>query len=144
MTDVTLLKSAHAADFLLFIQSLTDRAPFLLDMDEEVIAWSPGTELPLGWPTARVVSMPCTRLYTDEAVAASTPVLDLEAAKRRSPFYVEALHVRKDEPEFLAHVTTIAIANYFEAVRDLLDQLDESHFPMAQEVMGAENYGHNV
>ena len=111
MTSVPVLSSTQVEDFLLFIQSLTQNAPSLLDLNGKVTAWTPGAEILLGWSAREIVGMPFATLYPKSSASDGLPDRDLDIAKRKAIFRTEALRVHKDGSEFLADIIIVPLCN---------------------------------
>lgn len=111
MAKAATLDQTQVEDFMLFVQSTTDRAPFLLDAEGRVSAWTPGAEALLGWTPEEIIGKPGAALYTESDLASDQPTQDLNSALTASPMRHEAWRVRKDGSEFLADVTIVALHN---------------------------------
>ena len=99
----------RAADFLLFIQSATDRALFLTDAGGVITAWTPGAEALTGWTGAAAVGQPLSILYAEREAAEQRPARDREQAEAAGMLRVEGWHVRRDGSEFFAETTFVAL-----------------------------------
>lgn len=109
MPEILDLNHAQAEDFLLFIQSATDRAPYLLDAEGRVTAWPQSAAALMGWNADEIVGRSIAAFYTEADAAAGLPAAELASAAERSPRREEAWRVRKGGSEFLADVTTVAL-----------------------------------
>ncbi|MES2097170.1 MAG: PAS domain S-box protein [Pseudomonadota bacterium] len=123
MAETPALEPDQAADFLQFIQSATDRAPFLLDIDGNVTAWTPGAVAVTGWNADEIVGRSATAFYTDNDIAAGEPAADLAAAAAQSPLHKEAWRLRKGGSEYLADVTIVALRNPDGSLRGFVQSL---------------------
>ena len=90
--------------FRLLVQSVTDYAIYMLDLQGHVSSWNPGAERFKGYAANEIIGEHFSRFYTDEDRDAGIPRDALEAATREGRFEAEGWRVRKDGSRFWASV----------------------------------------
>lgn len=115
--SATLSHGANAEDLALFVESATDRAVILTDVDGCVTAWLPGAENLFGWKAMEMIGKPIDCLYSRNDVAARQPATERKNAANTGPTRSEGWRVRRDGSEFAAEATTIALRNPDKSVR---------------------------
>src|SRR6478672_1529926 len=100
----------YLADELeLFIESTTDRALFLMDVDGLVTSWTKGAELTTGWPADEIIGKSADLLYSVSDRNDGVPAADRAKSLDLSPLRLEEWRVRRDGSEFLADVTLVVL-----------------------------------
>jgi PAS domain S-box-containing protein len=105
--EASLRKSEE--QFKLLVQSVTDYAIFMLDLNGKVASWNAGAQRIIGYLPTEIIGQHFSRFYTDEARQAGMPALGLETARREGRWEREGLRVRKDGSTFWSHVVIDAI-----------------------------------
>lgn len=100
-----------------FVHSIVDYALYMLDTDGIVANWSIGAERIKGYAAADIIGRHFSVFYTEEDRALGAPASSLASALRTGHFEIDAIRVRSDGSQFLAHVMINPI--YDEAGRHL-------------------------
>jgi PAS domain S-box-containing protein len=87
-----------------FVHSVVDYALYMLDADGNIVNWSLGAERIKGYRAADIVGRHFSIFYTDEDRAAGLPAMALTSALRTGHYEADAMRVRSDGSQFLAHV----------------------------------------
>ena len=95
--------------YRLLIESITDYAIYMLDVDGVVASWNPGAERFKGYAAAEILGQHFSRFYTPEDRAAGLPERALRTAAQAGRFEAEGWRQRKDGALFWAHVVMDAI-----------------------------------
>jgi len=90
--------------FRLLVQSVTDYAIYMLDVDGIVTNWNAGAERIKGYAPEEVIGTHFSRFYRDEDRAAGQPSKALARAAVEGRFESEGWRVRKDGTQFRANV----------------------------------------
>lgn len=90
--------------FRLLVQSVTDYAIYMLDIDGHIASWNAGAERFKGYAAHEIIGEHFSRFYTDEDRAAGIPRTALELARTKGRFEAEGWRVRKDGTRFWAKV----------------------------------------
>ncbi|MCE7798175.1 PAS domain S-box protein [Sphingobium sufflavum] len=90
--------------FELLVQSVTDYAIYMLDLNGHVMSWNAGARRFKGYEANEIIGQHFSRFYTDEARAQDIPGIALETAKREGRFEAEGWRVREDGGHFWANV----------------------------------------
>jgi PAS domain S-box-containing protein len=100
MADSTFNQSK--ADLL--VQSVTDHAIYMLDLQGVVRSWNPGAERLKGYGPDEIIGQHFSRFYTDEERSAGAPERALRTALAEGRYEAEGWRVRKDGSRFWANV----------------------------------------
>src|SRR6201992_3098760 len=95
--------------FQLLVQSVTDYAIFMLDVNGRVASWNAGAQRIKGYAPDEIIGRHFSDFYTEADRAAGLPRLGLETATRNGRWEHEGQRVRKDGTAFWAHVVIDAI-----------------------------------
>ena len=95
--------------FRLLLQGVTDYAIFMVDIHGRVTNWNAGAQRIKGYEASEIVGSHISRFYTEQDVAAGTPLLGLATAAKTGKFEAEGWRVRKDGSRFWASVVLDAI-----------------------------------
>src|SRR6201997_5615655 len=95
--------------FRLLVQSVTDYAIFMLDVDGRVASWTAGAQRIKGYAPEEIIGRHFSDFYTEADRAAGLPRIGLETATRNGRWEHEGQRVRKDGSTFWAHVVIDAI-----------------------------------
>jgi len=90
--------------FRLLVQSVTDYAIYMLDLDGNVASWNAGAERFKGYGAEEIIGRHFSNFYTEEDRAAGLPSKALERARVHGRFEAEGWRVRKDGTQFWASV----------------------------------------
>lgn len=90
--------------FRLLVQSVTDYAIYMLDVNGNITNWNPGAQRIKGYSADEIVGQHFGVFYTPEDRALDGPQQSLACAAREGRFEKEGLRVRKDGTRFWAHV----------------------------------------
>ena len=115
--------------FRLLVQSVTDYAIYMLDVEGRVTNWNLGAQRIKGYSPHEIIGQHFSRFYTDEERATNEPQKALEAARQNGRFEKEGWRVRKDGTRFWAHVIIDTIRNdhgdiigYAKITRDITER----------------------
>ncbi len=86
------------------VQSVTDYAIYMLDLEGIVANWNAGAERAKGYKEEEIVGQHFSRFYTEEDQAEGLPAHALEMALTVGSFEAEGWRVRKDGSRLWAHV----------------------------------------
>src|SRR6201992_3195514 len=95
--------------FRLLVQSVTDYAIFMLDVNGRVASWNAGAQRIKGYAPDEIIGRHFSDFYTEADRAAGLPRTGLETATREGRWEHEGQRVRKDGTAFWAHVVIDAI-----------------------------------
>jgi len=108
--DVTERREAEAAlnasqeQFRHLVQSVTDYAIFMLDLEGHVTSWNEGARRIKGYEPEEIIGEHFSRFYTPEDCAEGLPALALDTVRREGRFISEGWRVRKSGERFRASV----------------------------------------
>jgi len=102
--------------FRLLVQSVTDYAIYMLNVDGHVASWNAGAQRIKGYAPEEIIGRHFSDFYTEADRAAGLPRIGLETATRNGRWEHEGQRVRKDGTTFWAHVV-------IDAIRDDLGEL---------------------
>ncbi|WP_394440455.1 PAS domain S-box protein [Sphingobium naphthae] len=115
--------------FELLVQSVTDYAIFMLDLDGQIVSWNAGARRFKGYEATEIIGEHFSRFYTPQDQAAGIPALALATAKQEGRFEAEGWRVRKDGTHFWANVVIDPIRDpsgqligFAKVTRDLTDR----------------------
>ncbi len=91
-------------EFQLLVQSVTDYAIYMLDLEGNIVSWNPGAQRIKGYRRDEIIGQHFSCFYTEEDRAAGAPALALSTAAREGRFEKEGWRVRKDGTRFWANV----------------------------------------
>jgi diguanylate cyclase (GGDEF)-like protein/PAS domain S-box-containing protein len=91
------------------VESITDQAIILLDVDGTIVAWNHGAEAIKGYTAEEAIGQHFSMLYTPEAVSVRHPQAELASARAAGRYHEAGWRVRKDGARFWASVTIIAM-----------------------------------
>ncbi|MDP3175923.1 MAG: PAS domain S-box protein [Phenylobacterium sp.] len=123
-------KSANPDDrHRLLIDSITDYAIYMLDVDGRVTSWNPGAQRFKGYAASEIIGEHFSVFYTEEEREAGVPSEALRTAANEGRFEREGWRVRKDGSHFWAHVVidpirdpSGALVGYAKVTRDLTER----------------------
>jgi PAS domain S-box-containing protein len=95
--------------FRLLVQSVTDYAIYMLNVDGHVASWNAGAQHIKGYAPEEIIGRHFSEFYTEADRAAGLPRIGLETATRNGRWENEGQRVRKDGTAFWAHVVIDAI-----------------------------------
>ena len=101
--------SSTGSKFEMLVQSVTDYAIYMLDLEGHVTSWNAGARRFKGYEPHEIIGQHFSRFYTAEERAKEIPRIALETAKREGRFEAEGLRVRKDGSTFWANVVIDAV-----------------------------------
>jgi len=97
------------AQFRLLVESVTDYAIFLLDIEGRVTSWNAGAERIKGYAAAEILGRHFSLFYPTEERAAGVPQRLLDAAARDNRVTAQGWRLRKDASRFWADVVITAL-----------------------------------
>src|SRR4051812_3634701 len=101
-------ESEHSSNvgsrFELLVQSVTDYAIYMLDLEGRVTSWNAGAQRFKGYEAGEIIGEHFSRFYTPEERERQAPKMALETAERKGRFETEGWRVRKDGSRFWASV----------------------------------------
>ncbi|WP_038936056.1 hybrid sensor histidine kinase/response regulator, partial [Bradyrhizobium japonicum] len=113
--DLTERRAAEAKlreseqQFRLMVQSVTDYAIYMLDVEGNVASWNAGAQRIKGYAPEEIIGRHFSNFYTEEDRDAGLPRTGLQTASRDGRWEHEGQRVRKDGTRFWAHVVIDAI-----------------------------------
>ena len=114
--------------FGLLVDSVTDYAIYMLDLEGRIISWNSGAKRIKGYESNEVVGRHFQMFYTPEDQAADKPMTGIRTAARERRFETEGWRLRKDGSRFWAHVIIDAIQSgdkligFAKITRDITDR----------------------
>jgi PAS domain S-box-containing protein len=115
--------------YKLLVDSITDYAIYMLDLEGRVSSWNAGAQRFKGYEAAEILGKHFSIFYTEEERAAGAPERALSIARKEGRFEREAWRVRKDGRRFWAHVVIDPIVTpdgrlvgYAKITRDLTER----------------------
>jgi len=155
--DITARKQAETerqreqALMRLVADNVRDYAVFMLDVDANVIFWSPGAERILGYTREQVIGHHVSMFYLPAEVAAGSPARELAEAVATKRFIGEGWRVRSDRSRFWGGYVITALLNetgqlngFAMMTRDITDRKHhEDRIRAALEVAQATLKGHD-
>jgi len=116
--------------YRMLVESITDYAIYMLDLDGRVANWNAGARRFKGYSANEIVGEHFSRFYTEEDRAAGLPERALATAARAGVFEAEGWRVRKNGERFWAHVVIDpirdaegALIGYAKITRDLTERV---------------------
>ncbi len=88
----------------MLIDSITDYAVYLLDVNGIVSSWSPGAQKSMGYSAVEIIGQHFSAFYRQGDRASGLPELALKTAVTQGRFEAEGWRVRKDGTEYWTHV----------------------------------------
>jgi PAS domain S-box-containing protein len=117
--------------FRLLVQSVTDYAIYMLDLEGHVVSWNAGAQRFKGYRAEEILGQHFSRFYTDEDRANGLPVRALETARSGGRFEAEGWRVRQDGSRFWANVVIDTVRDpegtligFAKITRDLTERRD--------------------
>ena len=133
--DLTVRREADEAlrrseeRFRLLLQSVTDYAIYMLDIEGYVTSWNAGAERFKGYTAGEIIGQHFSRFYAPEDQAAGVPGRALQTARDEGRFEAEGWRYRKDGTNFWANVVIDpvrdddgALIGYAKITRDLTER----------------------
>ncbi|MDB5679058.1 PAS domain-containing sensor histidine kinase [Sphingomonas bacterium] len=121
--------SSTGNKFELLVQSVTDYAIYMLDLQGRVTSWNAGARRFKGYEPDEIIGEHFSRFYTAEERAKEIPRIALETAEREGRFEAEGWRVRKDGTTFWANVVIDPVRDnagnligYAKVTRDLTER----------------------
>jgi PAS domain S-box-containing protein len=99
--------STNAARLL--VESITDYAIYILDIDGHVVSWNVGAERIKGYTASEIIGQHFSRFYTTEDREQNRPQHVLAQVKREGHYEEAAWRVRKDGTRFWANVVITSL-----------------------------------
>ena len=138
-TQLALLEAERK--FRLLVQSVTDYAIFMLDLEGRVANWNIGAERIKGYTAAEIVGQHFSRFYTPEDFTAGLPSVALERARAEGRSESEGWRCRKDGTRFWANAVIDAVRDedgkligFAKITRDLTERREsERHLEQSRE-----------
>jgi len=114
--------------FRQLVDSVTDYAIFMLDVDGRVASWNAGAERIEGYRAEEIIGKHFSIFYPPEEIDRDKPSRELDVAAREGRYIDEDWRLRKDGGRFWAHVTITALRDaenrltgYVKVTRDVTD-----------------------
>lgn len=119
----------HDHIFRLLVESVTDYAIFLLDVDGSVRTWNTGAQKITGYSKKEIVGKHYSIFFPPADVAAGNPEVELHKARTSGRYEEEGWRVRKNGERFWANVIVTCMADdngdfrgFAKVVRDLSER----------------------
>lgn len=116
----------HFGDVGAMLDAATDYGVITLDTEGNIVGWSPGAQVLLGYSEAEVLGRNAAILHVDEDKAGDSLAHELTAARQSGRAEFETLRKRKDGSRFVAGVVISpihdaggAVTGYAKLLRDL-------------------------
>jgi PAS domain S-box-containing protein len=103
--------------FRLMVESVTDCAIVMLDMDGRVASWNSGAQRIQGYRAEEILGQHFSRFYPCEEIDRGTPQRDLDTVTAQGRFEDEGWRVRNDGSSFWANVVCTAIRDHEGSLR---------------------------
>jgi PAS domain S-box-containing protein len=100
---------SSASRFELLVQSVTDYAIYMLDVEGRVTSWNAGARRFKGYEADEIIGEHFSRFYTQEDREKEVPRTALETAEREGRFETDGWRVREDGSRFWANVVIDSI-----------------------------------
>ncbi|MDB5412593.1 MAG: Histidine kinase [Rubritepida sp.] len=97
--------------FRLLVQSVTDYAIYMLDVNGNVSSWNLGAERIKGYLPSEIIGQHFSRFYVEEDRKTGMPTQALEIARSTGRYAAEGRRLRKDGSQFFASVVIDAVHN---------------------------------
>ncbi len=135
--------------FRLLVNSVTDYALIMLDLEGIVTNWNAGAERIKGYAAEEIIGQHFSRFYTESDRAAGLPAQALRTARERGRFEAESWRMRKDGSLFWANVVIDLIRDeqgqligFAKITRDITEQRNaqraveqaQAHLAQAQKI----------
>jgi PAS domain S-box-containing protein len=98
------LLNDESRQFALLVNSVTDCAIYMLDVDGTIRTWNPGGQRIKGYDAAEVVGTSFARFYLPDDIQAGVPARNLHTAAVEGRYLGEGWRVRRDGTCFRANV----------------------------------------
>ena len=115
--------------FRILVQSVTDYAIYMLDLEGRITNWNVGAQRIKGYRPSEIIGEHFSRFYTVEERESGAPQIALEIAAREGRFEKEGWCVRKDGSRFWANVVIDPIRDddgtilgYVKITRDITER----------------------
>ncbi|HEY6917103.1 MAG TPA: PAS domain S-box protein [Allosphingosinicella sp.] len=130
MADQSAFSSPYIDErFQLLVNSVTDYALYMLDVDGHIVTWNPGARRFKGYEAEEIIGQHFSRFFTPEDREAGRPERALRIAAAEGKFESEGWRVRKDGTRFWAHVVVDPIrdaegrlAGFAKITRDITEK----------------------
>jgi PAS domain S-box-containing protein len=103
------IPAVGADHYQLLIESITDYAIFLLDVEGRIATWNIGAERIKGYRPDEIIGQHFSKFYLPEDIAACKPEHELAIARQEGRVEDEGWRVRKDGTLFWANVVITAL-----------------------------------
>jgi PAS domain S-box-containing protein len=131
-------KHTQDSQYRRLVESITDYAIYILDLQGVVSSWNPGAERLKGYAAEEIIGRHFSNFYTEEDRQAGLPARGLEAAAAEGRWETEGWRLRKNGGRFWAHVIIDPIRDddgtligFAKITRDVTDRRD-THLALEQ------------
>lgn len=120
----------ESREFALLVNSVTDYAIYMLDIDGVIRTWNPGGQRIKGYTAEDVIGTNFSRFYLPDDAAAGVPERNLRTAATEGRCIEDGWRVRQDGSRFLASVVIDPIwvdgvlVGYAKVTRDITERHD--------------------
>jgi PAS domain S-box-containing protein len=115
--------------FQLLVESVTDYAIYMLNLDGTIASWNAGAQRLKGYTTSEILGQHFSKFYTDVDRETGEPGRALETSARDGRYEKEGWRVRKDGSRFWANVIIDPVRNeqgtligYAKVTRDITER----------------------
>jgi PAS domain S-box-containing protein len=119
----------QTARLRILIDSVTDYAILILDLDGRVVTWNSGAERLLGYRSEEIVGEHFSLFYSREEAGKGAPETELKSAASEERAEAEGWRLRRDGSRFWANVVTTALydntgrlCGYGKVMRDITER----------------------
>jgi len=95
----------------LLVDAVKDYAIFIVDLEGRIMSWNAGASRLNGYTFDEVIGKPLSIFYTEEALGAGYPHVELAATREKGQYQEEGIRKRKDGSTYWAHVTLTSLTD---------------------------------
>ncbi len=99
------------------VDNIEDYAIFMLNTEGHICSWNKGAVHIKGYSKEEIIHKHFSIFYTEEAITANIPAIELERAKLNGRYEDESWRIRKDGSKFWANITITALLDQHGALQ---------------------------